>query len=289
MTETALTFGTLDDLAVAVEDGIFGHDAVLPRPLVVTRIGPLLELELLEAPKHWPPGIVQMIDEGPFQAFLAALRAGRNLWVCRSGISGFMRLGDAFGNDEEIRWTGFGLKADKAMQAAGLPPGMAGQIVGATKELHSNVYEHSERSRSGIAAFAVHDEMAEFIVADSGLGILASLKSNPAHAALARDSEALRLALQPGISRHAGQPLRGHGFDLMLTGLLNRNSKLRFRSGAAAVTIDGRAAGNPVPFIRDRPAMQGFLIAVECYAMPKNNGTYVQGGRLAAMDAAPAE
>lgn len=32
--------------------------------------------------------------------------------LSRSGHSGFMRLGDAFDDDEEIRWTGFGLKAD---------------------------------------------------------------------------------------------------------------------------------------------------------------------------------
>lgn len=137
----------------------------------------------------------------------------------------------------------------------------------ATKELHSNVYEHSERSRSGIVAFAVHQDMAEFIVADSGIGVLASLRSNSAHAALDKDGEALRLALQPGVSRYAGEPMRGHGFDLMFTGLLYRNSRLRFRSGAAAVTIDGCTEGNPVPVIRERPAMQGFLIAVECHAM----------------------
>jgi anti-sigma regulatory factor (Ser/Thr protein kinase) len=207
---------------------------------------------------------------------MAALRAGRHFWVSGDGRLGFMRLGDEFGDHEEIRWTGFGLKADRAMQAAGLPAGLAGQLVGATKELHSNVYEHSGRSRTGLVAFAVHQEFAEFIVADSGIGVLASLRSNPEHATLDKDGEALRLALQPGISRHTGEPLRGHGFDLMFTGLLNRSSKLRFRSGAAAVTIDGCANGNPVPVIRERPVMQGFLIAVECHAMESENAIHKQ-------------
>jgi hypothetical protein len=267
MTDAALTFDVLDDLAVAIADGTLGPDAVLPRTLAGTRAGPLLELFLLGTAQRWPTDVVDMIDEGTSKEFMAALRAGRNLWTCQSGRSGFMRLGDAFGDDEEIRWTGFGLKADRAMKAAGLPPGLAGQLVGATKELHSNVYEHSERSRTGVVAFAVHHDMAEFIVADSGIGVLASLKSNPVHASLAQDSEALRLALQPGVSRHVNEPDRGHGFDLMFTGLLNRNSNLRFRSGTAAVTIDGCRHGNPVPVIRDRPAMQGFLIAVDCYGM----------------------
>jgi anti-sigma regulatory factor (Ser/Thr protein kinase) len=197
---------------------------------------------------------------------MAALRARRNLWIGDNGTTGFMRLGEDFGDNEETRWASFGLKSDKAMQAAGLPAGLAGQLVGATKELHSNVYEHSEKSRSGIVAFAVHKDMAEFIVADSGIGVLASLRTNPVHESLQHDGEALHLALQPGVTRYASDPTRGHGFDLMFTGLLNHGSKLRFRSGTAAVTIDGLAKGNPVPIIRDRPAMQGFLIGVDCRA-----------------------
>lgn len=270
MADTDLTFGRLDDLAVAVEDGTFGHASVLPRPLAAKRVGPLLELLMLRARGRWPRGIVEMIGDGSFQDFMVALRSERNLWIDASGKQGFMRLGDAFGDDEEIRWTGFGLKMDKAMRAAGLPRGLAGQLVGATKELHSNVYEHSERSRSGIVAFGVQDDNAEFIVADSGIGVLASLKCNPAHASLDRDGEALRLALQPGVTRYAGEPMRGHGFDLMFTGLLNHGSKLRFRSGSAVVTIDGLGKDNPVPVIRDRPAMQGFLIAVDCHALRKS-------------------
>jgi hypothetical protein len=267
MTDTALTFEVLDDLALAIADGTLGPDAVLPRTLAGTRAGPLLELFLLGAARQWPTGVVDMIDEGALREFMAALRTGRNFWVCQSGRCGFMRLGDAFGDNEEIRWTGFGLKADKGMKAAGLPAGLAGQLVGATKELHSNVYEHSERSRTGMVSFAVHQDMAEFIVADSGIGVLASLKSNPVHSSLEQDGEALQLALQPGVSRHVNEPDRGHGFDLMFTGLLNRNSRLRFRSGSAAVTVDGCSHDNPVPIIRERPAMRGFLIAVDCYGM----------------------
>jgi hypothetical protein len=270
MADAELTFERLDDLAVAIEEGTFGPESKLPRRLMSSRVGPLLELFMLRACEHWPRGVVQMISDGTYQEFMEELRRERNCWVDASGQHGFVRLGKAFGDDEEIRWTGFGLKMDKAMQAGGLPRGLAGQLVGATKELHSNVYEHSQRSRSGIVAFAVHDDMAEFIVADSGIGVLASLKSNPAHASLDRDGEALRLALQPGVSRYAGESLRGHGFDLMFTGILNHGSKLRFRSGSAVVTIDGLGNDNPVPIIRDRPALQGFLIAVDCHSRKKS-------------------
>jgi hypothetical protein len=276
MSDTAFTFEVLDDLALALADGVLGEGAVLPRSFTGTKAGPLLELFLLGADGRWPRSVLDLIAEGSFKEFMAGLRSGdRPFWVGANGQLGFMRLGEEFGDDEETRWTGFGLKADKAMQAARLPAGLAGQLVGATKELHSNVYEHSEKSRTGLVVFAVHQDMAEFIVADSGIGVLASLRSNPAHASVEKDGEALRLALQPGVSRYAGEPLRGHGFDLMFTGLLNRGSKLRFRSGAAAVTIDGCGDGNPVPVIRQRPAMQGFLVAVECHAMQDGKSSVV--------------
>lgn len=275
------TFETLDDLALALRDGLLASDGALPRPLSGMRLGPLIELHLLKRAMAWPRGVLDMIDESTFRDFMTALRSDHSIWISSSGRSGFLRLGDEFGDDEENRWTRFGLKADQAMRATGLPVGLSGQLVGATKELHSNVYEHSGKSRTGIVAFAMHDDMAEFIVADSGIGVLASLKSNPTHAGIEGDGEALRLALQPGVSRHANEPLRGHGFDLMFTGLLNRDSKLRFRSGAAAVTIDGLTAGNPVPLIRDRPAMQGFLIAVDCHCKSRH-GTKAPSSRIMA-------
>lgn len=210
MLPSDLSYERLDDLAVAVDEGTLGADAELSRPIIAARIGPLLELLLLRAQSRWPRGVVGRIEEGSFQDFMAALRARRNLWIGANGTKGFMRLGKDYGDDEETRWTSFGLKSDKAMQAAGLPAGLAGQLVGATKELHSNVYEHSERSRSGIVAFAVHEEMAEFIVADSGIGVLASLRTNPAHADLQHDGEALHLALQPGITRYASPKFPDH-------------------------------------------------------------------------------
>ncbi len=261
----ALTFDVLDDLAIAVEEGLLREGSTLPRQYGGSRAGPMLELWAMSAEETWPRSVMALIDAGPLSEFMDAFRVARASWFCPQGRFGFMRLGNEFGEAEELRWTDFGLRADRAMQAAGLPRGLAGQLVGAAKELHSNIYEHSERSRTGVAAFGVEGAVAEVIVADNGIGVLSSLRTNPAYAKLERHGEALKLALQPGVTRHADEALRGHGFDLMFTGLLNRSSKLRFRSGTAVVTIDGCAKGNPIPVIRERPAMQGFLIAVECH------------------------
>jgi hypothetical protein len=264
-TSAVLTFEVLDDLAVAVAEGHLREGSTLPREYAGSRAGPMLELWAMTAEDAWPRSVMGSIDAGSLRDFMGALRSAQRSWFCPQGRFGFMRLGDEFGEAEELRWTDFGLRADRAMQGVGLPRGLAGQLVGAAKELHSNVYEHSQRSRTGVVAFGIEGGMGEVIVADNGIGVLSSLRTNPAYAGLETHGEALRLALQPGVTRDAGDPTRGHGFDLMFTGLLNRSSKLRFRSGTAVVTIDGCAKGNPVPVIRERPAMEGFLISVECY------------------------
>ena len=72
MLSSDLTYERLDDLAVAVDEGTLGPDTELSRPVVATRIGPLLELMLLRAQSRWPRGVVGKIEQGSFQAFMAA-------------------------------------------------------------------------------------------------------------------------------------------------------------------------------------------------------------------------
>ena len=70
------------------------------------------------------------------------------------------------------------------------------------------------------------------------MGALASLQGNPAYSNLASDRDALPLVLQNGCSRHV-DPDRGKGFNDLFRGLADHKGALRFRSGTAAVLIDG--------------------------------------------------
>lgn len=45
--------------------------------------------------------------------------------------------------------------------------------------MRSNIYEHSGRPGTGLAAFRVGEGVFEFAVADSGIGVLESLKPAP--------------------------------------------------------------------------------------------------------------
>lgn len=59
-------------------------------------------------------------------------------------------------------------------------------------------------------------------------------------------------------------PGRGHGFDDMFRGLAKHNGVLRFRSGDAAVLMDGASPGPIKRKVRKKPHLQGFLASVEC-------------------------
>jgi len=74
--------------------------------------------------------------------------------------------------------------------------------------------------------------MFEFVVADHGIGALASLRSNPEFAELANSRDALPRVLQTGCTS-TGDPERGRGFDDLFRGLANHNGDPVMRPSSA--------------------------------------------------------
>jgi hypothetical protein len=256
-----LTFATLDSLAFAAERGRLDRAAGLA--LAVADLGPLLELVQLGA-----SGLLPGPDRAPWLAlngaapFHAALADGRPRWVCpETRRAGFVRLAATMPADD-TPWIQFALAAQKAAAAAGFAGKTAAQLAGALGEMHSNVYEHSGRPETGFAAFRAGEGVFEFAVADSGIGVLASLNTCPDHAGLTDHGDALRLALTEGVSRHGAG--RGMGFRPLFIGLANLFGALRFRSGNHALTIDGRTPSLMSAKTAEKPALQGFFISVAC-------------------------
>jgi hypothetical protein len=260
------TFDAVDELGLGFAEGYFEADAPLSARFAASGIGPLIELHHLIDAGVLPDSVAQAVDLAELSEFSDRLRRDDPAWICgRSGRFGIMRLGSVYGEDEVMRWTAFSIKAKAAAQQASFPAAIAGQLVGALKEMHSNIYEHSGHSQTGLVAFAARDGVFEVVVADQGMGVLQSLRSSAAYAALTSHTEALQLALQPGVSRLA-EPLRGHGFDRMFTGLMNLGSTLRFRSGSGAITIEGLEDAKLVPIACDRAPIPGFVVTVNCHA-----------------------
>ena len=143
----------------------------------------------------------------------------------------------------------------RAAETAGFDDRVASQLSAAVGERLGNIVEHPQAPGTGLVAFQARDGRFEFVAADQGIGVLESLRSNKRFAALASHREALPLVLDPG---------RGHGFDDMFTGLANHNGVLRFRSGDAAVLIDGASPGLIKRKVKKKPHLQGFLASIDC-------------------------
>jgi hypothetical protein len=127
-----------------------------------------------------------------------------------------------------------------------------------------NIYLHSDRSQTGMAAFLSRSGYSEFGVLDRGIGVLRSLQSCGEYAGLQDHGDALQVALTDGCSRFGTGSKHGHGFRSLFIGLSNLNGALRFRTGDHALTIDGR---NPVaiPWTKvAKPKIGGFLAFVSC-------------------------
>jgi hypothetical protein len=76
--------------------------------------------------------------------------------------------------------------------------------------------------------------------------------------------DALKLALQDGVTRFGSSEDRGHGFRPLFTGLANLNGALRFRSGDHALTIDGYQPIALRSRIARKVTVDGFFVSVRC-------------------------
>jgi hypothetical protein len=113
-------------------------------------------------------------------------------------------------------------------------------LAGALEEMSSNAVEHASPPIAPIACFEVTGKDWQFTVTDVGRGALSSIRDNLAYAALGTEMDALKLVLQDGVSRtvEAG---RGRGFTRVFKALVDRQARLRFRSGGASAQWEGES------------------------------------------------
>lgn len=266
MTETVLPvldFTVLDGLAFAAARGRLDGRAV---PAMTAReIGPVLELEQLSGSGLLPsPHAAPFLSLDGLSAMVRALGSGTRQWICpQSRMTGFLRAAASLPHDE-TNWIRFGLAAQQAATNAGFQRKIAAQLTAAIGEFHSNVYEHSDASDTGIVAFHARPGRFEFVVSDRGIGVLQSLRSGPDYPNLTDHGEALRLTLTDGVSRFGANSGRGRGFRPLFIGLANLNGALRFRSGDHALLIDGRGPSLMMARPAQKAILQGFLVSVSC-------------------------
>ncbi len=216
------------------------------------RIGPVVEL--MYARRAWPQEYAQVTTEIPF-AYLVeeAMNSARVSGGGYDDVAGVFPLGrGALGGHAEDQWEQWALHAQNVAVAHGLERSLVDGLIGALIELQDNVYLHSEAPASGMVAYATAAGMFEFVVADAGIGVLASLTKNPEFDELKDSGEALRVAASDGVSRFDRSTGHGFGIGQLFKALARDAGELRFRSGNHAMSIRG-----------DQPSLTGKVETVQ--------------------------
>ncbi len=268
-----LDFPLLDDLALARErrgDGVLRH----LQKIEARRLGPLVELCVLDRMYETRASGLAALATTEASALLTAALPGRGN-AGRYYGDDRLRLGAILTSrdpkqEEPVQWVQFCRKAQEAAELAALPKELAQGLVGAVRELETNIHEHSGRAHDGLVAFRSTAKEFEFVVADSGDGVLAGLQGTARYAHLTDAGAALKTALADGQSRLLDvDPGRGFGFHELFVNLSNLNGELRFRSDDHALTIDGSGPALPQARLAQKARLKGFLISVVCTLGPQ--------------------
>ena len=187
----------------------------------------------------------------------------------RAGVFPLKRLDPPNSSAESLIWDQWAKHAENAALAAGLPRGLAAGLMGALGELQDNVLEHSGRPDTGLVAYGASTDAFEFVVADAGRGVLASLRENPEFAHLADCGAALRVAASDGATRHVYTTGRGYGISQLFRALAYDAADLRFRSGDHALRLCGDAPRltGKVELVQ-KAWLDGLTISVRCAPVP---------------------
>ena len=231
------------------------------------RIGPLVELAMAGVAV---PGAYQAVSPEPpvYHQIERALRDGMISGSSahdRAGAFPLLRLDP--GGDEKARlaWDQWAEHAENAAVAAGLAKRFVGGLMCALGELQDNFFEHSGLPTSGVVAYAAKEGTFEFVVADAGRGVLASLRENPDLSAIADSGVALRVAASDGASRHASSSGHGYGIGQLFRALAHDAAELRFRSGDYALRHWGDAPSLTGHIeLAQKAWLDGLTISVRC-------------------------
>lgn len=250
----------LDQVSLALERG---NKSVLTKVQNnrIHGLGPLIETSIL-CRVH--PAIGSLFPLCETRQVADALLAGQAQplrVICGSnGLEqwGILRFRDATVQEMTNPLHSFQLETQKALHFRKKVSNGKARICGAIREMVDNIYDHSGAPNTGVVAFLGSSDSFEVSVGDAGIGILASLRSNPTFAFLQDAGTAMSLALKDGNSRYGPAQDRGYGFGTLFRALNTLDAQLRFRSGDYALEITGRN-----PHISQKAHLQGFIVSLK--------------------------
>ncbi len=160
-------------------------------------------------------------------------------------------------------WEHYSIRFNRSAQNAGFPRGVGGELQAALQEMAENAVIHSRSEVSVLVGYCVKQGVAQFCVADVGIGILESLRECPEFQHLRLHADAIREALRDGATRF-GRNRGGLGFRAVFKALVANWGLLRFRSGTGSITMDGSGLTADEGVVEFPPALPGFQVTISC-------------------------
>jgi hypothetical protein len=231
------------------------------------QVGPLVEM--LMGRRADPVAFAEVRFAAPFARVIEqALAVGKitgSDYQARHGVFPLSRFAET--GDGAQQWALWRSRAEQAAVAIGFPRPLAAAIIGAIGELQENVFRHSHRPETGLVAYATTASAFEVVVADAGVGVLASLRENPDYAGVLDAGAALKIAVQDGETRFGRASGGGFGMGQMFRALANHDGELRFRSDDHTLAVRGhspRLQGGVE--LGHKARLGGLTISVRCHA-----------------------
>jgi hypothetical protein len=165
---------------------------------------PLIEL-MMEASNGRTGPLLQTgwLDSITQQDLRAALASNQNIWLDETRRRGFMRTTfDPRVKADDLQRNRFLIAARTAAETSGLVKPVAQCLAAALREMESNIHEHSGAAATGILAFQARPSLFEFVAADCGAGVLATLREDEEFAEFTDHGLAMHAALQENVSRY---------------------------------------------------------------------------------------
>lgn len=260
----ALTFDVVDDLVGAFTRGRLKG---APQMQFAARdLGPLIELMMTGNSSRIGPLLQSPWLDDTAQIDIRAALSGRdNLWLDGARQRGFLRTTfDPLSSADDVQRNRFLIAARSAAETCGLSKTVAQSLAAALREMESNILEHSGAASTGILAFQARPSLFEFVAADNGVGVLATLREDEEFTDLTDHGLAMHAALQDNVSRYGRNSGHGNGFRDLFIGLTELNADLRFRSGDHALLISGPQPELKAGRLAQKTPYNGFLVAVRC-------------------------
>lgn len=161
-------------------------------------------------------------------------------------------------------WEHFAARFETSARSVGFTFDASARLQLALYEMAENAVIHAE-SPTILVGYHASPGTALFCVADVGIGVLASLRKNPAFRHLRLHSEAITAALQDGSSsRRPDEGGGGFGFRQVFTSLTDQWGSLRFRSGEGCLTMEGTDCDASRGYVTHPPSVPGFQATICC-------------------------